>query len=242
MTAHKFVFSDLDYTIIFDSELDPRTTALIEQVRERARFIIVTARSHRECRPLPPIPNDGLVAENGAAVYLRQDGEDVLDCEWDAVMAQTQLTLDCFRKELEAEGWGMHYKRRAFSSSVTKSRKSERDVEDVMARVPEGLQLHLSHNTAGMYLEVFPWSAGKDKAVSRVRERLGAEASLTIGMGDSTNDLDLLRVVDLPLAPGNCHPLVRAMVEARGGIVSAEGGHPGAWEMLERALRALDGE
>jgi HAD superfamily hydrolase (TIGR01484 family) len=233
------VFSDLDYTIIFDSHLDPRTEALIEAVRERAWFIIVTARSLAECAPLPPIPNDGLVAENGAAVYVRHSGHEVLDATWDALMAPRQPALDALRHELTARGWRVHHKLRALSAGVERSGKSETDVAWVRAHLPPGLQLQFSRNTAGAYLEIFPLEAGKDKAVHRVCEDLGVPLASTFGLGDNQNDLDMLRVVALPLAPGNCHPEVRALVSARAGFISPQPGHPGAHLMLEHLLTRL---
>jgi HAD superfamily hydrolase (TIGR01484 family) len=235
------VFSDLDYTIIFDSVLDPRTEALIEAVRECAWFVVVTARSLQECLPLPPIPNDGLVAENGAAVYVRRDGQDLLDPAWDDLMAPRQPVLDALRRELIARGWRVHHKLRALSAGVERSGKSEADVAWVREHLPLGLQLQFSRNTAGSYLEIFPVEAGKDKAVHRVCEDLGVPLASTFGLGDNQNDLDMLRVVGLPLAPGNCHPEVRELVSARSGFVSAEPGHPGAHAMLEHLLSLLAG-
>ncbi len=246
MNPRAVVFSDIDYTIVFDSELRPRTAALIQQVRQRAPFILVTARSRRECLPLPPIPSDGLVAENGAAIYLRRDGQEVLDEEWDRRMAARQEALDALREELQAEGWRIHHKLRAFSSSLTRSGKSEDDLRRLRERLPQGLQLQLSRNTAGEYIEVFPVEAGKDKAVWRLGEDLGAGAGAgsfgagSFGLGDNTNDLDLLRVVTVPLAPGNCHPQVRELVTARGGYVSPHERHAGAQDILEEVLRRLD--
>jgi HAD superfamily hydrolase (TIGR01484 family) len=233
------VFSDLDYTIIFDSVLDPRTAALIEAVRERARFVVVTARSLEECRPLPPIPNDGFVAENGAAVYVRHNSHEVLDMAWDRLMAQRQSALDAYKRRLAAHGWRIHHKLRAFSSGVERSGKSEADVAWALEGLPPGLQLQFSRNTAGSYLEVFPQEAGKDKAVHRVCEDLGVPLSATFGLGDNQNDLDMLRVVGFPLAPGNCHPDVRALVLDRAGFVSPEPGHHGAQVMLEHLLTLL---
>jgi HAD superfamily hydrolase (TIGR01484 family) len=247
----RIVFSDIDYTIVFDSKLHDRTAALIEEVRRHAHFVLVTARSHEECLPLPPIPNDGLVTENGAAVYMGGASAEPadwtpaaletlrLDDAWDRRMAVRQETLDVFKAELMAEGWVMHHKLRAFSSSVTKSGKSEADIRGVLDRVPEGLQLQFSRNTAGAYLEVFPIEAGKDKAVFRVCEDLGVAAAQTFGMGDNANDLDMLRVVGFPLAPGCCHPDVRVAVLGRGGYVSGREGHEGAQDVLMQVLARL---
>ena len=239
MPLKPVVFSDIDYTIVFDSELHPRTTELIQSIRERAHFILITARSRAECQPLPPIPNDGLVAENGAAVYLAHDAVPYLDPDWDALMALRQPALDAFREALISRGWRINHKLRAFSSGIQLSGKADAEVQWAVDNLPTGLQLQFSHNTAGDYLEVFPVEAGKDKAVLRVCEDLGVPVEATCGLGDNVNDLDMLRVVGLPLAPGNCHPQARELTLSRGGYVSPHARHEGAWDILQRALEQV---
>ncbi len=241
MPSKPIVFSDIDYTIVFDSELDPKTEDLLDQVRGHAYFILVTARSKRECAPLPPIPNDGLIAENGATVYVRNGSADELDREWDAIMSRRQDVLLSFQEELRRRGWRINEKLHAFSSCIEASERSEADVEWVGANLPEGLQLHFSRNTAGRYVEVFPLEAGKDKVVFRVCERLGVPVEHTFGLGDNTNDMPMLQVVNTPLAPGNCHPDVRELIQRRGGYVSELEGHLGAQDVLRRVLDAVGG-
>ncbi|NSW55645.1 MAG: HAD hydrolase family protein [Armatimonadetes bacterium] len=241
MAHQPIVFSDIDFTIVFDSKLDAGTAVLIEEVRRRARFILVTARSRRECEPLPPIPNDGLIAENGADIWFRRNGEDHLDEDWHREMSAFQPAVYEFRDMLERMGWRIHRKLHSFSSCIEKSGKTDRDVEWVRCNLPEGLQLDFSRNTSGRYIEVFPALAGKDKAVVRLCEDLGVPVDVTLGMGDNSNDIPMLRTVGIPLAPGNCHPDVRALVLGRGGFVSPQEGHSGAQEMLEKAIQLLGG-
>jgi hydroxymethylpyrimidine pyrophosphatase-like HAD family hydrolase len=241
MVRQPIVFSDIDFTIVFDSELDAGTAALIEEVRKRARFILVTARSRRECEPLPPIPNDGLIAENGADIWFRRNGEDLLDEDWHREMSVFQPVVYEFRDRLERMGWRIHPKLHSFSSCIERSGKTDRDVEWVQSNLPEGVQLDFSRNTSGRYIEVFPALAGKDKAVLRLCDYIGVPVDNTLGMGDNSNDMPMLRTVGMPLAPGNCHPDVRALVLRRGGFVSPREGHPGAQDMLGRAIQWLEG-
>jgi len=239
MPSRPIVFSDIDFTIVFDSEIHPKTVELIEQVRRQARFVLVTARSKAECEGLPDIPNDGFIAENGAAVYLREHGRDRLDPEWEQQMHKRQSVLEAFRDELASRGWCMHKKLHAFSSCIDSSGMQAADVQWVQDNLPAGLQLEFSRNTAGRYIEVFPAEAGKDKAVHRLCARLGVDLQATFGLGDNSNDLPMLETVKMPLAPGNCHPDVRALVTQRGGFVAPLEGHAGAQEMLRELLRLL---
>lgn len=239
MSRQYAVFSDIDYTIVFDSEIAPMTHTLIEQVRQRAHFVLVTARSMAECAPLPSIPNDGLAAENGAAVYLRHGSQDLLDADWDAVMQRRQRNLVQFRESLAERGWRINRKLHAFSSCIESSGKTEADIQWAQETLPEGLRLEFSRNTAGRYIEVFPEEAGKDKAVERLCGRLGVSPGHTLGLGDNTNDLSMLQAVAVPLCPGNAHPDVKRQVTGAGGYVSAESGHAGAQDILREVLDRL---
>lgn len=239
MSAPHAVFSDIDYTIVFDSELSPVTRDLIEQVRGHASFMLITARSMAECAPLPPIPNDGLVAENGAAIYVRNGSQDLLDTDWDAVMQGWQETLVKFRETLAQRGWRINRKLHAFSSCIESSGKTDADIQWVREALPEGMRLEFSRNTAGRYIEVFPAEAGKDKAVGRLCERLGVSPAHTFGLGDNTNDLSMLRAVAVSLCPGNAHPDVKRQVTDAGGYVSPESGHAGAQDILREVLGRL---
>jgi len=241
MSLRPIVFSDIDFTIAFDSLLHPRTAELIDKVRLRADFILVTARSYEECAPLPPIPNDGIVTENGAGIFDRVDGRDVLCESWDRHVAVRQPVLDRYRDMLEADGWLIHHKPRAFSSCIDKSGKTQAELDEVVAALPEGLQLQFSHNTAGRYIEVFPLEAGKDKAIRQLCAQRGLPLQMTFAMGDNTNDIDMLRVVKMGFAPGNCHPQVREVLADLGGYVSPLDGHDGAADMLRRLLNELEG-
>lgn len=236
MTIRPIVFSDLDYTIIFDSILHPETERLLQELRQRALLVIVTARSYEECLPLPPIPNDGIITENGAGIFRRVAGEDVLCAEWDRQMSVRQETLDAYRDMLEDQGWVIHYKPRAFSTNVEQSGKSDADVAAAAAALPKGLQLQFSRNTAGRYLEVFPVEAGKDKAIRRVCEEHGVALERAFAMGDNTNDMDMLKVAKRGFAPGNCHPDVRDLLQQIGGYVSPHEGHPGAQDILRKVM------
>ncbi len=239
MTIRPIVYSDLDYTIIFDSVLHPETERLLTRLRERALFIIVTARSYAECAPLPPIPNDGIITENGAGIFRRVDGGDVLCPDWDRQMSARQETLDTYRDMLENQGWVIHYKPRAFSTNVEGSGKTDADVEAAVAALPEGLQLQFSRNTAGRYLEVFPLEAGKDKALRRICLEHGVPLEQSFALGDNANDMDMLKVAGHAFAPGNCHPDVRALLQQIGGYVSPEEGHAGAQDILRKVMAHL---
>jgi len=63
-------------------------------------------------------------------------------------------------------------------------------------------------------IEVFSSHAGKGKALSCLADLLGIDRSATIAMGDSTNDLTMIRAAGLGLAMENAVPALKAAADA----------------------------
>ena len=67
---------------------------------------------------------------------------------------------------------------------------------------------------AKQYMEIFHVSAGKGNALLRLAEELGLDRSQTIGVGDSTNDMTLLKRAGLGLAMANACDALKAEADA----------------------------
>ena len=63
-------------------------------------------------------------------------------------------------------------------------------------------------------LEVFSVAAGKGKALLRLARHLGIEPAATIGVGDSTNDSNLIELAGLGLAVGNAYDELKSIADA----------------------------
>ena len=62
--------------------------------------------------------------------------------------------------------------------------------------------------------EVFSSKAGKGRALLKLADKLGLDRSQTIGVGDTTNDMNLIECAGLGLAVGNAYPELKAAADA----------------------------
>ena len=89
---------------------------------------------------------------------------------------------------------------------------SRKDLEEAAKRFEEaGLMVAA---TASYNIEVFSPRAGKGNALLRLAEHLGVAREDTIAMGDSTNDLSMIRAAGLGLAMENAKEAVKAEADA----------------------------
>jgi hydroxymethylpyrimidine pyrophosphatase-like HAD family hydrolase len=119
----------------------------------------------------------------------------------------------------------------ADSSSLEALRRSAHE------RLGNRIHTHslINKNYQGQILEFLSPSAGKWPALERLAASWGIRPAEIAGVGDDTNDAEVLRRVGLGIAMGNALPEVR---DAAHRVVSsnAEGG---AIEAIEQILAAM---
>lgn len=81
-------------------------------------------------------------------------------------------------------------------------------------------------------IEVSPVGTDKGRGLTALCEQLGIPLSRTIAVGDSDNDLPILRAAGLSVAMGNAVPGVKAMA----ALTVADHDHDGVAEVIERYL------
>lgn len=95
----------------------------------------------------------------------------------------------------------------------------------------EGLPLELA-NSDSMTLEVSPAGVSKGTGLAALAELLDIPMDAIIAVGDSYNDLPMLRVAGLAVGMGNANDSVRAAADA----IVADNNHGGCAEAVDRFL------
>lgn len=116
---------------------------------------------------------------------------------------------------------------------------SPEEVDDVVAEPHEDIHLSLSHAPQmpdTVFVNVTPADVDKASAVRVIADALGARLERTMMVGDSLNDLSVMRIVGHPVAMGNAAPEVHAA--ARHRVAHVDDG--GLAEALELAMRLGD--
>lgn len=228
----KTVFSDIDHTLMYDLTVADETIRLVERIRERVPFILITARSRSSVQEfVPPIPHDGLIVENGCVVY---EGE-AIDEAWDEQIRAALPAVEKLKTELGLE---VRPKTRMLSIGMMEPNNlTWDDAERIKQSLPPELVLRTSSNERGDFLEIYPRTAGKAAAIAYVGEKLGSTIEETCALGDDLVDIEMLEACGFPLTHAEAREAVREAVEKRGGYIAPAGGHQGTAEMLRAVLR-----
>lgn len=112
---------------------------------------------------------------------------------------------------------------------------ADRPGRDRVLERMEGLGLDLAYSDSTT-LEVSPPGANKGAGLTDLARVLGVPIEGTIGVGDSNNDLPMLRAAGLAVAMGNANDQVRELAD----VVVADNDHDGCAEAIRRFL--LGGE
>lgn len=110
------------------------------------------------------------------------------------------------------------------------------EADDVVADGHEDIHLSLSHAPQmpdTVFINVTPAGVDKASAVRMVAEAVGTRLERTMMVGDSLNDLGVMRIVGHPVAMGNAEPEIQAA--ARYHVAHVDEG--GLAEALESAMR-----
>ena len=207
----KIFMSDLDNTLIYSykheigeektcveiyqdreiSYMTNRSCELLRAVTEEVLFVPTTTRTKEQYDRIHlgiGIPEYALVCNGGV---LLVDGRE--DLQW--YQGSRQLVADC-QEELEKAWYCLELRNIRDLFLFTKSEKPCQSAK----RLKEILNLSLVEVFQnGVKVYVVPRKLSKGVAVSRLKERLGAE--LVIAAGDSEFDLPMLQEADLAFAP-----------------------------------------
>ncbi len=229
----KIVFSDIDHTLMYELTVADETIRLIEEIRAKAPFVLITARSLASVHQhVPEIPHDSLIVENGCVVY---EGNEI-DQAWDARIKPFLAVVEGYKEDL---GLIIRPKTRMLSISMAQNNLTWNDADAIKDALPEELVMRTSSNETGDFLEMYPAVAGKAAAISYVSEKLGIAIEDTCALGDDLVDIEMLEACGYPLTHAEAREPVRDLVAKRGGYVAPAGSHAGTAAMLEETLRWL---
>lgn len=109
------------------------------------------------------------------------------------------------------------------------------DVDRAEVLVVAGLKGSTAARSMPEFIEATPADASKERALATVLERLGVAPAEVIAAGDANNDLGMLRLAGLAIAPGDAMPGARAAAD----VVVGPHDRDGVAEFLEGVLDEL---
>ena len=224
MTDKFAVFIDIDGTLTSESGVNPKNAEIIERARKEGHYIFVNtgrAKSWTDAELLGNIEFDGIISGMGTrieiggnVIYERCINNDfVYECAkhfWD--------TDKCFFISGVEKGFIMnpipYFDSWKFSPIVSpedfngiykneKIQKLEMFGRNIKEEDKGFFGKELDVYDHGGYIECAPKGNTKSGAIDIVCKHLGIKKENTIGIGDSVNDMDMLKNVGISVAVGN---------------------------------------
>jgi hydroxymethylpyrimidine pyrophosphatase-like HAD family hydrolase len=186
---------DYDGTLAFADRIGPETLAALERARQAGlRLILVTGRTlfdlTRVCERLDLF--DGVVAENGAVLYLPRAG-----------LLRDQAPPAPARLLAELDHRGIFYQ--AGRVVVATSRADEAGVRESLAAT--GVSRALAYNRSALML--LPNGVTKGTGVRQMIQELALSPHDVLALGDAENDLELFEACGFTGCPADAVPILR---------------------------------
>ncbi len=241
------VFTDLDGTLLNhdDYAFESAMPTISRLKRDNIPLIFVTSKTRQECEILQQkMQIDApFVVENGAAIYGLREMPIVLGVEVVEIRRFLEKVGNAFgvrafyqmsvAEVMAATGFdetnAKLAKDRSFSEPFFLS-----DPHQLEALQEEAKEAGLKILKGGRFYHCVGRGQDKGRAVQEIIKRIGADHT-TIALGDNYNDLDMLRVVDIPiLMPLPDRSYIRC--ELSSVVKASSAGAKGWGEILEEVL------
>ena len=247
------IFLDIDGTLLSHGGLPARTAAAIEKAVAQGHYVFINTGRSKGNVPyshLKDLPLTGIVAGLGA--YIEMEGrvlfshamtrEEIAFAMQVASEAEIGLIL-------EGEQLLLNYLSEHVHPHWGPNRPAVEDAKDMARRYPElrvskiSFTKPISPETAEKlatrlgvishptYAEIFSKGFSKATAMDHLKAHLGIAHDHVIAMGDSLNDVDMLRAAGIAVVMGDGHPDVLPLADFV-SIAAHEGGVGQAIEEL----------
>jgi len=210
---------DYDGTLALDGQVDEKTLAALERVRDSGRkLLLVTGRELDDLRKIFPHFElfEHIVAENGALLYVPSTGEE----RW-----LGERPPEEFVKALSARGVAPISVGRII---VATWHPHENTVLETIRDL--GLELQVIFNKGAVM--VLPSGVNKATGLSAALGDLGLSPHNVVGIGDAENDHSFLSLCECAVAVANALP----MLQERADYVTQRGHGGGVIELIDQLL------
>ncbi|MCW7077062.1 MAG: phosphoglycolate phosphatase [Candidatus Syntrophoarchaeum sp.] len=195
MIRAKALAIDLDGTIAFkDSSLDP---VCIEPLRSLVKEIpVIIATGNTVCYAMSAAVLLGIdrtvVAENGGVIRVGRDGIDIVNGSGE----RCRRAYGILQREMELEplDWNLRKSDVALRRNIPADELSKRlaEIDPLLEVVDSGLALHIKDRRIN-----------KAEALKTLAEIVEIDLSDFAAIGDSNNDIEMLKEVGIGIAVGN---------------------------------------
>ena len=253
MTDKFAVFIDIDGTLTDEKGVNPKNAAIIKKARELGHYVFVNtgrARSWISDGLLGNIEFDGFISGMGTLIQVGDKtlSETLIDKDFVYKAAKHFWnTKNCFFISGIERGFILNpipyfadwhfadfdspedFKGRYKNEKIQKLEMFGKNIsEDDKQFFAQELDVYDHTN----YIECAPKNCTKSGAMRIVLDYLGIDKAHSIGIGDSVNDIDMLKNVGIAVAMGNALPSVKEIAD----FVSADCTDGGVGYAIEQLI------
>ena len=229
------IFLDIDGTLLARGGVPARTVSAIRRAVEEGHYVFINTGRSKGNVPysaLSDVPLTGTVAGLGA--YIEMGGEvlfsHAMTTEEIAFAMQVASEVE-IGLILEGEQMLLDYLPDMLNPHWVGKREAVADIEDMTSRYPElrvskiSFTKPISHDAAEKlatrlgvishptYAEIFSKGFSKATAMDFLKDRFGIADDHVIAMGDSLNDVEMLRAAGIAVVMGDGHPDVLPLAD-----------------------------
>lgn len=225
------VFLDIDGTLVGSNKVHPETLQVIREVRKRGHYVFLNTGRALSWVTIPKVVDlndyDGIVS--GIGTYILMNNEVIFENLIDKIILQEIIdyflnTDYCFFVSCVDTGFianptpffapfpfvklqkGENFAEKYKDAKVQKVEVFGKNIKDSDKQF---LSKYLDVYDHGFYIECAPKGVTKSAGMERVLNRLGIPKNRTIAMGDSVNDIDMLKYAGISVAMGNAKDEVK---------------------------------
>ncbi len=248
------IFLDIDGTLLSRGGVPPRNATAIREAIEQGHLVFINTGRSKGNIPfshLKDVPLTGIVAGLGSYIEMEDQvlfshamsGEEITyamqiarEIRTGLVLEGEQLLLDYLPEHINPH-WGKDrpavasvedMERRFPSCRISKISFTNPISEESVKKLSEWLGV-ISHAT---YAEVFSKGLSKATAMDFLKRHFDVSDDHVIAMGDSHNDVEMLRAAGIAVVMGDGNPDVKLLAD----FISVPSGEGGVGQALEELI------
>ncbi len=223
----KYVLStDIDNTILYDGYVHPETLRYLNKLSKYFDIVMNTGRRKKSYEKLS-LNSDIVCLENGCIIEVYGER----DKTWEESIKNGYDKENVYK--ILKNIFGDKTEKKEYMVIV---RYGDLDINDIKTVLQAfelpGAKYTINENTK--ILEVIPKNTDKGKVLERISYLLKKPLDAFYGIGDSGNDLEMLKTVRKPYTFEHATEEIKELVEKRNGYISPYRSHEGIWDVLDR--------
>ncbi len=228
------IASDIDGTLKHDGYIHRATLDWLKKLSKYAIIAVVTGKRERSYEREPIQYARFVALENGC--ILKDNGK--RDEEWERRIDK-DYDRDRIFDEVKSKYPEKYLDKKKYMVIIKYRTLEERDrIKKILDEIPEK-NFKIYENEGTKTIEILPKNRGKGKVIERISFRTSIPLGNFYGIGDSRNDIDMLKIVGHPNTFESASDDVKKVVKEKNGYITPFDSHRGIQDILQKIYEEI---